>query len=55
MQQEIMRTGNTVNFSITLTKNMAETVDRICRTEERNRSELVRLDTLWHNTRRRTV
>ncbi len=37
-----MRTGNTVNFSITLTKGMAETVDRICRTEERNRSELVR-------------
>ena len=42
MQHDIMRTGNTINFSITLTKGMAETVDRICRTEERNRSELVR-------------
>lgn len=42
MQYDIMRPGNTVNFSITLTKGMAETVDRICRTEERNRSELVR-------------
>ena len=42
MQHDIMRTGNTINFSITLTKGMAETVDLICRTEERNRSELVR-------------
>ena len=42
MQYDIMRPGNTVNFSITLTKGMAETLDRICRTEERNRSELVR-------------
>ncbi len=37
-----MRSGNTINLSITLPKAMADLVDRICVEESRNRSELMR-------------
>lgn len=42
MQDIVMRPGNTINLSITLPKAMAELVDRLCREEARNRSELMR-------------
>lgn len=38
----IMRPGNTINLSITLPKAMADVVDRLCKEEARNRSELMR-------------
>lgn len=37
-----MRPGNTINLSITLPRSMAELVDRLCKEEARNRSELMR-------------
>ncbi len=42
MQETIMRPGNTINLSITLPRAMAELVDRLCKEEARNRSELMR-------------
>lgn len=37
-----MRPGTTVNISITLPKPMMEAVERLCKKQARNRSELIR-------------